>query len=201
MANGTGHERDSAGIETAGASLGVELRRGAPQSAVHRLRFEPHVPMMLRQRAFGQAAAGRTPDDRVCAGRMFKREPARSQTLRRTRESRDDSIDDRKLDQGLRQRSRDPDRHRPRREQPSRDPGRPFTWRADLPPALGGTNQAPSPTALLLSALAGCAVVFVRDTLAPQLEDRVTSVEATVKCDTDGRGLLGMTAPNPTCAT
>lgn len=41
----------------------------------------------------------------------------------------------------------------------------PFTWRADLPPALGGTNQAPSPTALLLGALAGCAVVFVRDTL------------------------------------
>jgi uncharacterized OsmC-like protein len=35
----------------------------------------------------------------------------------------------------------------------------PFTWRADLPVPLGGTNQAPSPTALLLSALAGCAVV------------------------------------------
>ncbi|MDQ4097503.1 MAG: OsmC family peroxiredoxin, partial [Actinomycetota bacterium] len=31
----------------------------------------------------------------------------------------------------------------------------PFTWRADLPPALGGANQAPSPTALLLGALAG----------------------------------------------
>lgn len=72
-----------------------------------------------------------------------------------------------------------------------------FTWRADLPPALGGTNEAPSPTALLLSALAGCAVVFVRDTLAPQLGIRVTSVEATVKCDTDGRGLLGMTGAVP----
>lgn len=68
----------------------------------------------------------------------------------------------------------------------------PFTWRADLPPALGGANQAPSPTALLLSALAGCAVVFVRDTLAPQLGIRVDAVEATVRCETDARGLLGL---------
>lgn len=73
----------------------------------------------------------------------------------------------------------------------------PFTWRADLPPALGGTNQAPSPTALLLGALAGCAVVFVRDTLAPQLGIPVTSVEATVKCDTDARGLLGLGGAEP----
>ena len=73
----------------------------------------------------------------------------------------------------------------------------PFTLRADLPPALGGTNQAPSPTALLLAALAGCAVVFVRDTLAPQLGMRVTAVEATVKCDTDARGLLGMDGTEP----
>lgn len=73
----------------------------------------------------------------------------------------------------------------------------PFTWRADLPPALGGTNQAPSPTALLLGALAGCAVVFVRDTLAPQLGIRVTSVDATVKCETDARGLLGMNGAEP----
>jgi len=73
----------------------------------------------------------------------------------------------------------------------------PFSWRADLPPALGGTNQAPSPTALLLGALAGCAVVFVRDTLAPQLAIRVTSVEATVKCETDARGLLDMNGAEP----
>ena len=73
----------------------------------------------------------------------------------------------------------------------------PFTWRADLPPALGGSNEAPSPTALLLGALAGCAVVFVRDTLAPQLKIRVTSVEATVKCETDARGLLGMDGADP----
>ena len=45
--------------------------------------------------------------------------------------------------------------------------GGPFSWQADLPGPVGGTNQAPSPTALLLSALAGCAVVFIRDTLAP----------------------------------
>lgn len=73
----------------------------------------------------------------------------------------------------------------------------PFTWRADLPPALGGTNEAPSPTALLLSALAGCAVVFVRDTLAPQLGISVTAVEATVSCETDARGLLGMEGAAP----
>ncbi len=68
----------------------------------------------------------------------------------------------------------------------------PFTWRADLPPALGGSNEAPSPTALLLGALAGCAVVFVRDTLAPQLGIEVTGVSATVTCETDARGLLGL---------
>lgn len=72
-----------------------------------------------------------------------------------------------------------------------------FTWRADLPPALGGTNQAPSPTALLLSALAGCAVVFIRDTLAPQLGVQVSSVEATAQCEADSRGLLGMAAVAP----
>jgi uncharacterized OsmC-like protein len=41
-----------------------------------------------------------------------------------------------------------------------------FSWRTDMPVPLGGTNEAPSPTALLLSALAGCAVVFIRDTIA-----------------------------------
>jgi uncharacterized OsmC-like protein len=73
----------------------------------------------------------------------------------------------------------------------------PFTWRADLPAPLGGTNQAPSPTALLLSALAGCAVLFVRDTLAPQLGIRVDAVDASVTCDADARGLLGMDGAEP----
>jgi hypothetical protein len=44
-----------------------------------------------------------------------------------------------------------------------------FSWHTDMPVPLCGTNEAPSPTALLLSALAGYAVVFIRDTLAPQL--------------------------------
>ena len=39
--------------------------------------------------------------------------------------------------------------------------------------------------------------MFVRDTLAPQLGIQVTSVEATVKCDVDGRGLLGMNGAEP----
>ena len=72
-----------------------------------------------------------------------------------------------------------------------------FTWRADLPPALGGSNQAPTPTALLLGALAGCAVVFVRDTLGPQLGVRVDAVEANVRCETDARGLLGIGGAAP----
>jgi uncharacterized OsmC-like protein len=49
----------------------------------------------------------------------------------------------------------------------------PFSLRSDLPEPIGGTNQAPSPTALLLSALAGCAAVFMRDTLAPAQLPRI----------------------------
>ena len=67
-----------------------------------------------------------------------------------------------------------------------------FSWHTDMPLPLGGTNEAPSPTALLLSALAGCAVVFIRDTLAPQLGVTVDAIEATAQCETDARGLLGM---------
>lgn len=73
----------------------------------------------------------------------------------------------------------------------------PFSWQADLPSPLGGSNQAPSPTALLLSALAGCAVVFIRDTLGPQLGVTIETVEATVSCETDSRGLLGMEGVEP----
>ena len=72
-----------------------------------------------------------------------------------------------------------------------------FSWSTDLPAPLGGTNEAPSPTALLLSALAGCAVVFIRDTLAPQLGVRVDAIEATAACETDARGLLGMNGVAP----
>lgn len=73
----------------------------------------------------------------------------------------------------------------------------PFTWRADLPPGLGGNNAAPSPTALLLSALAGCAVVFIRDTLAPQLGVDITAVKATASCEADARGLVGIEGAVP----
>lgn len=73
----------------------------------------------------------------------------------------------------------------------------PFSWRTDLPPTLGGENKAASPTALLLGALAGCAAVFIRDTLAPQLGVRVDSVQADVKCKADYRGLLGMPGSAP----
>jgi hypothetical protein len=35
-------------------------------------------------------------------------------------------------------------------------------------------------------------VVFIRDTLAPQLGVRVEAVEATAQCEADFRGLLGI---------
>lgn len=67
-----------------------------------------------------------------------------------------------------------------------------FSWRADLPASLGGRNEGPTPTALLLSALAGCAVTFIRDTLAPQLGVQITGVHAIAQCEYDARSLLGM---------
>ena len=73
----------------------------------------------------------------------------------------------------------------------------PFTWRADLPLPLGGANEAPSPVPLLLGALAGCAVVLIRDTLAPQLGVRVEAVEATAQCEADLRGALAMEGVAP----
>jgi uncharacterized OsmC-like protein len=68
----------------------------------------------------------------------------------------------------------------------------PFNWDADLPPAVGGENLAPSPTTYLLGALAGCAVAFIRDTLAPQLGLQIDDVSALARCTADARGLLGM---------
>ena len=72
-----------------------------------------------------------------------------------------------------------------------------FSWQTDLPEPLGGSNEAPSPTALLLGSLAGCAVVFIRDTLAPQLGVKIDAIEATAECETDARGLLGMEGASP----
>lgn len=68
----------------------------------------------------------------------------------------------------------------------------PFNWEADLPPAVGGRNQAPSPTAYLLGALAGCAVAFLNDTLAPEFGVELESLTATARCSADLGGLLGI---------
>jgi uncharacterized OsmC-like protein len=72
-----------------------------------------------------------------------------------------------------------------------------FEWDADLPTVIGGTNAAPSPTAYLLGALAGCGVAFLQDTLAPQFGVRIDGINATAKCSTDLRGLLGMDDASP----
>jgi len=68
----------------------------------------------------------------------------------------------------------------------------PFNWDADLPVALGGENLAPSPTAYLLGALAGCGVAFIHDTLAPQFDVTIDDVTAVARCSADARGLLGL---------
>jgi uncharacterized OsmC-like protein len=73
----------------------------------------------------------------------------------------------------------------------------PFNWDADLPPALGGENLAPSPTAYLLGALAGCAVAFLHDTLAPRFDVQIDDVTAVARCSSDQRGLLGLDGVAP----
>lgn len=72
-----------------------------------------------------------------------------------------------------------------------------FNWDTDLGPAIGGGNLAPSPTQYLLGALAGCAVVFLCDTLAPQLGVRLERVRATARCSADTAGLLGIAGSRP----
>jgi len=73
----------------------------------------------------------------------------------------------------------------------------PFNWDADLPLTLGGENLAPSPTAYLLGALAGCAVAFLHDTLAPQFDVEIADVTAVARCSTDQRGLLALDGVAP----
>ena len=68
----------------------------------------------------------------------------------------------------------------------------PFNWDSDLATVLGGQNLAPSPTAYLLGALAGCAIAFLNDTLAPQFGVRIDDVTAVARASTDLRGLLGI---------
>ena len=73
----------------------------------------------------------------------------------------------------------------------------PFNWDADLGPAIGGGNLAPSPTAYVLGALAGCAVVFLADTLAPLFDVRIDGITATATCSSDAGGLLGIDGRDP----
>ena len=68
----------------------------------------------------------------------------------------------------------------------------PFNWDADLPAILGGENLAPSPTAYLLGALAGCAVAFLHDTLAPQFDVEIDNATAAASSVSDLRGLVGI---------
>lgn len=72
-----------------------------------------------------------------------------------------------------------------------------FNWDSDLPPGLGGGNLAPSPTAYLLGALAGCAVAFINDTLAPQMGIAIDDLWAEARCTSDARGLLGLDGVAP----
>jgi uncharacterized OsmC-like protein len=72
-----------------------------------------------------------------------------------------------------------------------------YTWHSDLPPALGGTGTAPTPTQYLLGALAGCAVAFIHDTLAPQSAIPIDDLTVVARCRADARGLLGLDGVAP----
>jgi uncharacterized OsmC-like protein len=76
----------------------------------------------------------------------------------------------------------------------------PFNWDADLPAALGGENLAPSPTAYMLGALAGCGVAFINDTLAPMFGVAIDDITAVARCTADQRGLLGLDGVAPDLA-
>ncbi|TMC74482.1 MAG: hypothetical protein E6J13_01735 [Chloroflexi bacterium] len=52
----------------------------------------------------------------------------------------------------------------------------------------------------LLGALAGCAVAFLHDTLAPQFEVSMSDVTAVARCSTDQRGLLALDGVAPDLA-
>lgn len=72
-----------------------------------------------------------------------------------------------------------------------------FRWDSDLESAVGGQDLAPSPTAYLLGALAGCGVVFLHDTLAPLFDVTLDDVVATARCRSDAAGLLGIEGAPP----
>ena len=72
----------------------------------------------------------------------------------------------------------------------------------DDPSAESEQSQdlAPSPTAYLLGALAGCAVAFLHDTLAPLFDVAIDDATAVARCSTDARGLLGIDGVAPDLA-
>ena len=72
-----------------------------------------------------------------------------------------------------------------------------FSWESDLPTSIGGTNAAPSPTAYLLGALAGCGVAFLNDTLAPEFDVTVRGITAVARCKADLAGLVGIQGADP----
>lgn len=73
----------------------------------------------------------------------------------------------------------------------------PFNFECDLPPAVGGGGTAPSPTAYLLGALAGCAVSFIFSTLAPQFDVELDELSATARCESSLAALVGVEGAVP----
>jgi uncharacterized OsmC-like protein len=72
-----------------------------------------------------------------------------------------------------------------------------FSWESDLPTSIGGANAAPSPTAYLLGALAGCGVAFLNDTLAPEFGVTVRGITVVARCKADLAGLVGIEDADP----
>ncbi len=68
---------------------------------------------------------------------------------------------------------------------------RPFTFDADHPAVLVGTDQAPTPVEFLLHALAACLTAGIAN-IAAARGVNLTSVESTVEGDIDLMGILGL---------
>jgi uncharacterized OsmC-like protein len=67
----------------------------------------------------------------------------------------------------------------------------PFTFDADHPAVLVGTDQAPTPVEFLLHALAACLTAGIAN-IAAARGVKLTSVESTVEGDIDLLGILGL---------
>ncbi len=66
------------------------------------------------------------------------------------------------------------------------------SWEEDFPPSLGGRDTTIGPIPHLLGSLAGCAAGLIKNTLAPQTNTSIDSVDADVQCEFDLKGILGM---------